>query len=340
VKPANWPRQHPEAERLLVIDRRRSSFTDATVGRLPELLGDGDLLVLNDAATLPASLFVTDDAGRARELRLARFDGRGATAWVVVFGEGDWRTPTERRPLPGTYEIGQGFHHGNALSMRIEAVSEISPRLMLVSFDRAEASLWQALYQAGTPVQYAYVGAPLALWHVQNRWAARPWAVEFPSAAHALTWSLLLALRRKGVRLARLTHAAGLSSTGDETLDAALPLDESYEIPGDTVTAIADLKRRDGRVVAVGTSVVRALEASVAQHGRLTPGSGEAKLRIGPGYKMRIVAGLLTGMHELSASHFSILRSMVPGALIDAAYAHASSSGYLGHEFGDSTLIL
>ena len=88
------------------------------------------------------------------------------------------------------------------------------------------ASLWRALYQAGRAVQYAHTARSLALWHVQTAYAARPWAAEAPSAGFALTWDLLLDLRRRGISTARVTHAAGLSSTGDGELDARLPLAE------------------------------------------------------------------------------------------------------------------
>jgi S-adenosylmethionine:tRNA ribosyltransferase-isomerase len=165
--------------------------------------------------------------------------------------------------------------------------------------------------------------------------------VELPSAGRPLTWSLLSELRRRGVALAALTHAAGLSAAGDPALDRALPLPERYEIPNSTAEAIAAAKARGGRVVAVGTSVVRALEGRADAHGgALTPGSGWTDLRIGPATRLRVVDGLLTGMHEPDTSHFELLRAFAPSSLLERAHAHATASGYLGHEFGDSSLIL
>src|SRR5439155_16787424 len=127
-----------------------------------------------------------------------------------------------------------------------------SPGLVSLRFDRDGAALWGAIYRYGRPVQYAYTAGPLSLWHTQTVYAARPWAVEQPSAGRGLSVGLLLALRARGVGIARLTHAAGLSSTGDERIDAVLPLSERYEIPEETVAAVAETRARGSRVIAVG----------------------------------------------------------------------------------------
>ena len=164
--------------------------------------------------------------------------------------------------------------------------------------------------------------------------------MELPSAGRPLTWSLLLDLIRRGVRIAPLTHAAGLSSTGDPDLDALLPLPERYEIPEDTALGIRKTAAAGGRVIAVGTSVVRALEGCAAEHGEVIAGAGETHLRISPSHRLRVVHGLFTGLHEPTASHFHLLQAFAPPALIHEAYAHAEAAGYLGHEFGDSNLIL
>src|SRR5262249_56743905 len=115
--------------------------------------------------------------------------------------------------------------------------------------DRAGAALWAALYREGRPVQYSYLAHELPLWAVQNVYAGPPAAFEMPSAGRPLSWEILLGLRRRGVRWASLTHAAGLSSTGDPALDAALPLAEAFEIPAATARAIAETHGRKGRIV-------------------------------------------------------------------------------------------
>jgi S-adenosylmethionine:tRNA ribosyltransferase-isomerase len=157
-----------------------------------------------------------------------------------------------------------------------------------------------------------------------------------PSAGRPLTWGLLAALRARGVRLAALTHAAGLSASGDPTLDAALPLPERYDLPESTAQAVRDARAPGGRVVAVGTTVVRALEGA-ARNG-LRAGEGVAELRIGPGFEPRVVNAVLSGMHEAGESHYELLRALVPDELLRRAAEAASD--YLAHEFGDSCLVL
>lgn len=306
---------------------------------LPGRLRAGDLLVVNDAATLPAQLPWTDGGAR-REVRLLGAVEDGSW-WAVLFGEGDWRTLTEDRPPPPAVDVGATLTLGDELRASVVERSPVSERLVRLRFSAEGEALWQAIYRIGRPIQYAHVAGPLALWHVQTCYAGRPWAVELPSAGRPLTWSLLSELRRRGVVLTALTHAAGLSAAGDPALDRALPLPERYEIPNSTAEAIAAAKARGGRVVAVGTSVVRALEGRADAHGgALIPGSGWTDLRIGPATRLRVVDGLLTGMHEPDTSHFELLRAFAPSSLLERAHAHATASGYLGHEFGDSCLIL
>jgi S-adenosylmethionine:tRNA ribosyltransferase-isomerase len=149
---------------------------------------------------------------------------------------------------------------------------------------------------------------------------------------------LLLGLRERGVRIAAVTHAAGLSSTGDPAIDAALPLAERYDIPAHTVREIETTRAAGGRVIAVGTTVVRALE-SAASLG-LRAGSNITTLRIARDSKLRVVDGLLTGMHAPTESHFELLEAFVSPALLERAWSHAEREGYRCHEFGDSTLVL
>ena len=331
MTPARAPRASPLSERLLHIDPG-GAFAARSIAELPELFRAGDLLVVNDAATLPASFRLRD---RDAELRLVGGGGRDETWRALLFGAGDWRTPTERRPEPDPVRVGERLELGE-LSAVVTAVDARSPRLIDVRFSLSGARLWQALYRLGRPIQYSYLTAPLELWDVQNVFAARPWAFELPSAARPLNFELLLALRKRGVTLATLTHSAGISSTGSSELDARLPLPERYEIPKATVAKVAAA----GRVVAAGTTVVRALEANFAAHGGLRPGLGEARLVIGPGFVPKVVHGILTGMHEQGTSHFALLGAFASRELIGRALSHAAELGYLEHEFGDSCLIL
>jgi S-adenosylmethionine:tRNA ribosyltransferase-isomerase len=335
---ARWPREHPDAARLLHVEPRAGRLTDTVATELPQLLRAGDLLVMNDAATLPGSLPGRTDAGASIELRLLSHEPDGA--WTaVLFGAGDWRRRTEDRPPPPELLVGARLSF-SGLTARVVAVLPPSSRLLRVVFDLEGASLWRALYQAGRPVQYAYTAGPLALWHVQTLYAARPWAAEMPSAGLPLTASVLLQLKARGVRWASLTHAAGLSSTGDEVLDAALPRPERSDIPEATVSLVEETRKRGGRVVAVGTTVVRALEGRATQAGALVPGEDVTDLLLGPGYVPRVVHGLLTGVHAPGSSHHALLQAFAPLPLLQRAAEHAERLGYLGHEFGDTCLLL
>jgi S-adenosylmethionine:tRNA ribosyltransferase-isomerase len=161
-----------------------------------------------------------------------------------------------------------------------------------------------------------------------------------PSAGRPLSWEILLALRRQGVRLASLTHAAGLSSTGDPDLDATLPLPERFEIPARTVAAVLESHENGGRVIAVGTTVVRALEGAAIEHGAVRSGPGVTDLHIGAGFHPRIVDGILTGIHATAESHFALLGAFAPHALLAAAAGYAEAHDFTTHELGDAMLIL
>lgn len=340
MTPATWPRPEPREDRLLRIDPVAMTWRDVRLRDLAGELRPGDLLVVNDAATLPASLRGRAPEGEELEVRLAGGSGDGEW-WAVLFGAGDWRTRTEDRPPPPRLAPGDRIALGPDLAAEVRRVDLASPRLVALAFDRAGAELWAALYRHGRPVQYSHLRGPLSLWHVQTGYAARPWAAELPSAGRPLTAEALRDLGRRGVRLATLTHAAGLSSTGDPALDARLPLPERFEIPARAVVAVAEARARGGRVVAAGTSTVRALEGQAALHGgRLVAGSGVTALVVDASHRARVVDGVLTGLHEPGSSHFELLQAFAPDRILREALAHAESVGYLAHEFGDSSLIL
>jgi S-adenosylmethionine:tRNA ribosyltransferase-isomerase len=342
VKAATWPRAESAEERLLVVDPGEGDWLHARVGDLPRHLRRGDLLVVNDAATLPASLIGTTAAGDRIEVRLAARLDEGR--WqAVTFGDGDWRTPTEKRGAAPAVAPGQPIVFGPDLKARVEEVDRTAPRLVVLAFDGGDAHFWSALYRHGRPVQYAHVPRPLELWHVQTPFAERPWAVEMPSAGRPLSWRLVQATLGAGVRLAAITHAAGLSSTGDAALDARLPLPERFDVPERTASAIRATRASGGRIVAVGTTVVRALEgcaARAAARGGIATGEGTTDLRVDRSYVPRVVDGLLTGLHPPGSSHHELLRAFAPAELLERAWTAAETAGYVEHEFGDACLVL
>ncbi len=338
MTPARTVPERRDGVRLLVVDPATSRLRSLWVADLPALLAPADLLVVNDAATLPASLRGHDERGRAVEARLLAARGDGVFR-AVHFGAGDWRQRTEDRPPPAELAPGARLVFGT-LAARVRARAALSPRLVDLEFAERAAALWAALYREARPVQYSYLAHELPLAAVQTAYAARPWAFEMPSAGRPLSWEILLAARRRGVRWAAVTHAAGLSSTGDPALDRQLPLAERFEIPPRTVDAVAQARRRNGRVVAVGTTVVRALEGAVARWGALRAGSGETELRLGATDRPRVVNGVLTGVHGPGESHFALLAAFAPVSLLEAAARHAEAEGFLAHELGDAMLVL
>jgi len=326
--------------RLLVIDATAGAQRESRTTALPDLLAPGDLLVVNEAATLPASLRGRDDRGHELEARLLAADSdRAGHFWAVLFGAGDWRQRTEDRPPPPALASGARLRFGR-LTAELVTRAALSPRLVTLRFEGSGDDVWAALYREGRPIQYSYLAHALPLWAVQTVYAGRPWAFEMPSAGRPLSWEILLALRRKGVRWAFLTHAAGVSATGDPALDATLPLPERFDIPAATVEAIADTHRHGGRVLAVGTTVVRALEGSRAAHGTLRAGTGVTGLRIGAGFRPRVVDGILSGIHASAESHFAVLAAFAPLPLLRSAERYAEAHDFTTHELGDAMLIL
>jgi S-adenosylmethionine:tRNA ribosyltransferase-isomerase len=320
--------------RLVAIGRATDTLAIRRFASLPELLRAGDLVVVNDAATLPASLRGVTTRGAPIELRLSGpVDGSRLAG--VVFGEGDHRTRTEDRPPPPRISLGDTLRFAG-ISFDVTAVAG---RRVELDARASVDELWGAIYAQGAPVQYAHRPAQLPLYEVQTAYAARPWAAEMPSAGRPLTWDVLLGLKRAGITIATLTHAAGLSSTGDDALDRALPWPERYEIPRATVDAIAAAKACGGRVVAIGTTVVRALE-SAAQAGALVAGGGVATLRLGPAHALRVVDGLVSGLHVPGESHFELLTAFAPRTRLVLALELAAREGLSSHELGDSCLIL
>jgi S-adenosylmethionine:tRNA ribosyltransferase-isomerase len=254
----------------------------------------------------------------------------------VVFGAGDWHTRTEDRFAPPALAIGDRLALG-PLVATIEGMLGHA-RLVALSFEGRADAVWAGIARHGHPIQYAYLDRALALWDVWTPIAALPVAFEPPSAGFALDWALLSALKSRGIAFATLTHAAGLSSTGDAQLDARLPLDEPYLIPAATVDAIRRARQAGGRVIALGTTVTRALEHAASVRG-LRPGPGVADQKIGPHTRLRLVDALVSGTHEPGTSHYELLRAFAPDEVLRRAGAELETHGYLTHEFGDSVWI-
>jgi len=310
---------------------------------LPGLLRPGDLLIANDAATIPASLTGTHEpTGQPIEIRLA---GRPSLCpddvrrfVALAFGAGDWHTPTEDRPPSPPLHPGELLLLGPLRATITGLVGH--PRLAGLAFEGDVGDVWSGIAAHGHPIQYAHVPVPLALWDVWTPVAARPVAFEPPSAGFALRWETLTRLSARGIGFATLTHAAGISSTGDPVLDARLPFDEPYDIPIETVRRLRRTRRDGGRVIAIGTTVVRALEHAALPDGAVRSGPGTATQRIGPATRLHAVDGILTGVHEPATSHYQLLRAFADDRTLAAAGRLLEVQRYRTHEFGDSMLVL
>jgi S-adenosylmethionine:tRNA ribosyltransferase-isomerase len=309
---------------------------------LPTLLRAGDLVIANDAATLPASLRGLHLAtGREIEVRLAARTSLAADAigmvTAIVFGAGDYRTRTEDRAPPPPLAAGDALQLG-PLSARIARLLD-HPRLIELRFEADASAIWRGIASHGRAIQYAHMTTPLELWDVWTPIAGPVAAFEPPSAGFLLDWRLLAELHERGIGFATLTHAAGISSTGDPQLDRRLPFDEPYRIPPATAAALARACREHSRVVAIGTTVVRALEHCAARGGPIRAGEGIADQRIGASTHLRIVDAVLSGTHEPGTSHYELLRAFATSDALQCAAQALERAGFATHEFGDSVLI-
>ena len=333
--------QRPMDAKLLVVDAQRN-LIHVPRSAFVEFLRPNDLVIANDAATLPASLAgVHQPTGKTIEVRLAgrpSLDSADVNRFsAVVFGEGDFHVRTEERPLPPPLQTGDTLMLGPLRATIGKLLGH--PRLVELVFAGSADAVWAGLASHGRPIQYSHMQTSLELWDVWTRIAGPPVAFEPPSAGFVLDWHVLSAIREHQAGFATITHAAGISSTGDEELDRLLPFDEPYRIPLTTVKAVEITRRRGGRVIAVGTSVVRALEDAATEDGHLRSGAGLAKGRIGPATRLKVVDAILSGTHEPGTSHYELLRAFLEDSTLERATRELDARGYRTHEFGDSVLI-
>lgn len=325
--PPEWLGGHRDGVRLLVTRSdgdRHATFTD-----LPGLLEPGDLLVVNDSATVPASLRAH---GRPGAFRLNLSTHYGPVLWLAE----PRPSPEQTGPMP--LRPGERIEAAG-IGARLIVPFPAWPRLWFVEFDKDVTPAMQA---HGEPIRYAYLRPPFPpIEAYQTIFARNPGSAEMPSAARPFTRRVVEALRERGVPVATITLHAGVSSLdGDPDDVSKLPaIPEPFSVPRDTVRTIERVRRDGGRVIAVGTTVVRALE-SAAAHGELRPSAGFTRLLVHPGRPPRVADGLLTGMHDAGSSHLALLRAFAGRERVDRAYGAAVEAGYRWHEFGDVHLIL
>ena len=311
--------------RLMVVDRNADSISHTRFEQIGEFLQAGDLLVVNTTWTLPAALPARRTDGQLVQVRpCVRRDGH----WDALVVE----------PVPPHRNV--PLREGESLELADGVVTLVDGRrqdIPLLWRLRVPAVPLDAILASGAPIRYSYVPRPIPLAYYQTVFGSHPGSTEMASAGRPFTWELLLGLRRQGVQTAEIVLHTGLSSFQDDAFDAEHHLyEEWFEVDQRAVRAINEARR----VIAVGTTVVRALETAALGSGRLRPARGWTDLAIGPQRELRVVNGLLTGFHEPQASHFDLLRAFVDGPLLERAYEEAVARRYLWHEFGDVTLIL
>ena len=314
--------------RLMVAHRGSGSIVHTRFDELPSFLASGDLLVVNTSATIPAALPAELPDGRSVELRLSTpSPSHPAEHWVVELRLGD-------APF-------RGAHAGDELALPAGGRAQIlaryatSKRLWLAGL-RLPEPLERYLARHGHPIRYGYVDRPWPLEAYQNVYALEPGSAEMPSAGRPLTPELVTRLAATGVLIAPVTLHTGVSSP--ERHEPPYP--ERYRVPAETARLVNGVHGWGGRVVAVGTTVVRALESVAQPGGETTAGAGWTNLVVTPERGLWTVDGLLTGWHEPEASHVQLLRAAAGDELLERSYAAATRHGYLWHEFGDSHLVV
>jgi S-adenosylmethionine:tRNA ribosyltransferase-isomerase len=297
---------------------------------LPHFLTPGTLLIVNTSATLAAGL-------PARHPHLGPLlvnvsTHYGGALWLI---EHRWSTA---KPGPLPLEAGEPLDVAG-VPARLVAPHPGLPRLWFV---RADGDLRAAMARMGAPIRYGYLEAPYPpLADYQTHFARVPGSAEMPSAARPFTAWVVDALRQKGIHLAGLTLHTGVSSHEIETddVEAQVLYAEPFAVPERTAAAVNAARQERHPVIAVGTTVVRALE-SAWDGERVRAAAGFTRLFVHPGRPARSVDGLVTGLHDPLASHLAMLYAIAPPEQVRAGYAEAVREGYLWHEFGDSHLLL
>lgn len=333
-----------DAVRMLVSSSHDGSVSHRGFGSLPSYLLPGDLLVVNNSATLPAAV-------RALDGRVVHFSGQ--------LPDGCWLVELR-------VAAGNSTEPAQDLSSALPGGATPAPTLALPGgatltlIRRQTSRLWRArmsvavrpyLLRHGSPIRYSYAGGDWPLAAYQTVFASVPGSAEMPSAARPFSASLVAALVSRGITIAPVTLHCGVSSleAGED------PYPEQFEVPPATARLVNLTRSNGGRVIAAGTTVVRALESAVTDDqadgparaaapavaaARVQPKAGWTSLVVTPKSGVRAVDGLLTGLHEPRSTHLWMLRAFADADLLGRCYAEALARGYLWHEFGDVHLML
>jgi S-adenosylmethionine:tRNA ribosyltransferase-isomerase len=294
-------------------------------------LAPGDLLVVNNSATLAAAVDGFRDAVPIAVHFSAELDDH---VWVV-----ELRPATNATAHLPDIELGEriGLPDGAAL---VVIASHPRPGVAGSRLWRSrlaiEGDVTSYLARHGRPIRYGYVPQSWPLSSYQTVFATRPGSAEMASAARPFSAELVTSLVSAGIAIAPITLHAGVSSAEPGEPPAAEP----FEVPAATARLVNLSRASGGRVIAVGTTATRAVESAAGTDATVHPVAGWTDLVLGPDRRPRVVDGLITGWHDAGASHLLLLEAVAGPGLVAAAYRDAIAHGYLWHEFGDSALLL
>jgi S-adenosylmethionine:tRNA ribosyltransferase-isomerase len=321
-----------DAVKLLVA--RPTGVSHARFADLGDYLHPGDLLVVNNSATLPAAI----DGRRAGHPVAIHFStAHTEKVWVV-----ELRPAAEPTGYLSDIRVGERIEMpgGGAIVIRssypepgVDGRRLWTARVVL---EGPGGGVVTYLARHGRPIRYSYVPRQWPLAYYQTVFARRPGSAEMPSAARPFSTELVSALVADGIAIAPVTLHAGVSSAEP----GEPPVPELFHVPPATARLVNLTRATGGRVVAIGTTVTRALESAADVNGVVRQAVGWTDLVLGPGRPCRVVDGLVTGWHDAGASHLLLLEAVAGPDLVATAYREAVEHGYLWHEFGDSALLL
>jgi S-adenosylmethionine:tRNA ribosyltransferase-isomerase len=308
----------------LLVGRGSDTVSHHRFTDLPSLLRPGDVLVVNTSATVPAALPIPE-AGLTLHLSTEQEDG----TWLVELRRDSGKatvpysggSPGERYTVLG----------GASVVLRSRYSRE---RLWVASLSVADVASY--LHTYGRPIRYGYVPRPWPLSAYQTVFGTQPGSAEMPSAGRPFTDRLVTRLVSAGVLVVPVLLHTGVASP--EAHERPYP--ERFAVPSATARVINSARAAGARVIAVGTTVVRAVETAADDSGVVHAAEGWTSLIVTPSRGVRVVSGLLTGFHEPRASHLDMLAAVASPSLLSSCYAEAVAARYLWHEFGDVNLLL
>jgi len=317
-----------DAVRMLVAHKETGTLLHSYFSEIPRLLDEGDLVVVNTSGTLAASISGRLCDGREVEVHLSTKLPAGL--WTLELRSG---TGPVLDASPG--QVAELADGGRAVLLTAYSANRSGVRLWVAKLETPQpVATYLAVH--GRPIKYGYVTGSWPITMYQNVYATEPGSAEMPSAGRPFTPEVITRLVAKGIGVAPL-----LLHTGVASLEASEPpYPEPFNVSAHTAHRVNDTRRNGGKVIAVGTTVVRALETVVDDKGRLHAGSGWTETVITPDRIVRSVDGLLTGWHEPEASHLAMLEAVAGRDLLESSYTAALENGYLWHEFGDVHLIV